>query len=75
MLFRPEMKPGMIEDIIMEAKHNPAPHTGNPLAEARMAWGQMQETTALVLKAPVTAASLMQERRKMPVFNLKVEAR
>ena len=72
-LFRPEMKPGMIEDIIMEAKHNPAPHIGDLLAEARMEWGQMQETTALVLKALVTALSLMQERRKMPVFNLKVQ--
>ncbi|OOG23579.1 GMP synthase [Thioalkalivibrio denitrificans] len=75
MLFRPEMKPGMIEDIIMEAKHNPAPHIGELLAEVRMEWAQMQETTALVLKALVTALSLMQERRKMPVFNLKVESR
>jgi GMP synthase (glutamine-hydrolysing) len=73
LLFRPEMKPGMIEDIIMEAKHNPAPHIAELLAEARLEWGQMQETTALVLKALVIALSLMQERRKMPVFNLKVE--
>jgi GMP synthase (glutamine-hydrolysing) len=74
LLFRPEMKPGMIEDIIMEAKHNPAPHIAELLTEARLEWGQMQETTALVLKALVMALSLMQERRKMPVFNLKVEA-
>ncbi|WP_018953030.1 type 1 glutamine amidotransferase [Thioalkalivibrio sulfidiphilus] len=73
LLFRPEMKPGMLEDIIMEARHNPPPHIGELLGEARMEWSQMQETTALVLKGLVTGLSLMQERRKMPVFNLKVE--
>lgn len=73
LLFRPEMKPGMLEDIIMESGHNPPPHIGELLAEARTEWNAMQETTALVLKGLVTALSLMQERRKMPVFNLKVE--
>ena len=73
LLFRPEMKPGMLEDIIMEGKHNPPPHIGELLGEARMEWQQMQETTALVLKGLVTGLSLMQERRKMPVFNLRVE--
>jgi len=73
LLFRPEMKPGMLEDIIMEGKHNPPPHIGELLGEARMEWGQMQETTALVLKGLVTGLSLMQERRKMPVFNLRVD--
>lgn len=74
LLFRPEMKPGMLEDIIMEANHNPPPHIGELLGEARTEWEQMQETTALVLKGLVTGLSLMQERRKMPVFNLKVES-
>ncbi|HSP00356.1 MAG TPA: GMP synthase [Thioalkalivibrio sp.] len=73
LLFRPEMKPGMLEDIIMEGKHNPPPHIGELLGEARMEWQQMQETTALVLKGLVTGLSLMQERRKMPVFNLRVD--
>jgi GMP synthase (glutamine-hydrolysing) len=73
LLFRPEMKPGMLEDIIMEAGHNPPPHIAELLGEARTEWQQMQETTALVLRGLVTALELMRERRKMPVFNLKVE--
>jgi GMP synthase-like glutamine amidotransferase len=72
MLFRPEMKPGMLEDIIMEARHNPPPNMGELLGEARMEWTQMQETTGLVVVALVTELGLMQERRKMPVFSLNV---
>jgi GMP synthase-like glutamine amidotransferase len=73
LLFRPEMKPGMIEDIIMEAKHNPPDNIGDLLGEARMEWQNMQETTDQVVVALVKEADLMQERRKMPVFSLKVE--
>ena len=73
LLFRPEMKPGMLEDIIMEADHNPPEHIGELLGEARMEWGGMQETTDLVVVALVKECDLMQERHKMPVFSLKVE--
>jgi GMP synthase-like glutamine amidotransferase len=73
MLFRPEMKPGMLEDIIMEAKHNPPDNIGELLGEARMEWVDMQATTDEVVVALVKEADLMRERRKMPVFNLKVE--
>ena len=72
-LFRPEMKPGMLEDIIMEDGHNPPDHIGELLGEARMEWGGMQETTDLVVVALVKALDLMKERHKMPVFSLKVE--
>lgn len=72
-LFRPEMKPGMLEDIIMEAKHNPPENIGALLAEARMEWAAMQKTTDLVIVALVKETDLMRERRKMPVFNLKIE--
>lgn len=73
MLFRPEMKPGMIEDILMEEGHDPAPNLPDLLAEARMEWGQMQETTDAVVVALVKALGLMQVRHKAPVFSLKVE--
>ena len=73
MLFRPEMKPGMLEDIIMEAKHNPPPNIAEMLAEARLEWGNMQQTTDRVVVALVKETHLMQERHKMPVFSLKVE--
>ncbi|MBD3619264.1 MAG: GMP synthase [Chromatiales bacterium] len=73
LLFRPEMKPGMLEDIIMEDGHNPPDHIGELLGEARMEWGNMQETTDQVVVALVKECDLMQERHKMPVFSLKVE--
>jgi GMP synthase-like glutamine amidotransferase len=73
LLFRPEMKPGMLEDIIMEARHNPPPNIGELLGEARMEWQAMQEVTNRVVVGLVTELSLMQERRKMPVFSLKLE--
>jgi hypothetical protein len=73
LLFRPEMKPGMLEDIIMEARHNPPPNIGELLGEARMEWQAMQEVTHRVVAGLVTELALMQERRKMPVFSLKVE--
>ncbi|MFO8005717.1 type 1 glutamine amidotransferase [Thioalkalivibrio sp.] len=73
LLFRPEMKPGMLEDIIMEARHNPPPNMGELLGEARMEWQGMQEVTNQVVAGLVTELSLMQERRKMPVFSLKLE--
>jgi GMP synthase-like glutamine amidotransferase len=73
LLFRPEMKPGMLEDIIMEARHNPPPNIGELLGEARMEWRGMQETTNRVVAGLVTELGLMQERHKMPVFSLKLE--
>lgn len=73
LLFRPEMKPGMLEDIIMEAKHNPPPNIGELLSEARMEWQAMQKITDQVVAGLVTELALMQERRKMPVFSLTLE--
>lgn len=73
LLFRPEIKPGMLEDLIMEEGHNPPENIGELLAEARERWEEMQETTDQVVVALVKALDLMRERRKMPVFNLKVE--
>lgn len=68
--FRPELKPGMIEDMIME-EDRPLPRDiGQLLATAREEWQESQRTTERVLAALVTALTLMQERRKMPVFAL-----
>ncbi|AHK78334.1 GMP synthase [Ectothiorhodospira haloalkaliphila] len=73
LLFRPEMKPGMLEDIIMEQGHNPPPGITELLVEARREWSGMQKITDQVVMALVTELQLMQERRKMPVFSLKME--
>jgi len=42
-------------------------------ATARMEWQGMQETTDRAIAAPVKEVDLMRERRKPPVFRLKVE--
>ena len=73
MLIRPEAKPGMLEDILMEADHNPPPNMGELLGEARMEWNGMQQMTDKLIVALVKQLSLMQERRKMPVFSLQIE--
>ena len=72
MLFRPEMKPGMIEDMMMEDNRPLPDNIGELLGEARMVWTETQKTTAQVSLALVSALDLMTERRKMPVFNLNV---
>jgi len=72
MLFRPELKPGMIEDMIMEQNRPVPDNIGELLSEARMNWGDMQVTMDKVVVALVTALDLMKERRKMPIFSLNV---
>lgn len=68
MLFRPEIKPGMIEDMIMEEGRPLPEHIGTLLEEARACWGDMQVTTERVVAALVSGLDLMQERRKPPIF-------
>ncbi|QKT04572.1 GMP synthase [Ectothiorhodospiraceae bacterium 2226] len=73
MLLRPEMKPGMIEDMIMEEDRDTPDNIGELLETARAEWGGMQEMTDQVVVALVKGLDLMHERRKAPVFSLKVE--
>ncbi|MFZ5556023.1 MAG: type 1 glutamine amidotransferase [Pseudomonadota bacterium] len=72
LLFRPELKPGMLEDMIMEEARPTPDHIGELLGEARERWNEMQATTDRVLVALVSALDLMQERRKAPVFKINV---
>lgn len=72
MLFRPEIKPGMIEDMIMEDNRPLPDNIGELLEQARMNWVETQAITARVSLALVSALDLMQERRKPPVFSLNV---
>jgi len=71
LLFRPELKPGMIEDMIMEDDRPVPAGIGELLEEARARWDEMQATTDRVVAALVETLDLMQERRKPPVFALK----
>ncbi len=73
-LLRPELKPGMLEDMVMEAHRETPDNIGEILAEARAQWGASQETTDRFIVALVKSLNLMQERKKVPVFNLKVES-
>lgn len=70
MLFRPELKPGMVEDMIMEEGRPLPDNISEVLEEARTQWHESQRTTDRVIAALVSALDLMQERRKMPVFKL-----
>lgn len=75
LLFRPELKPGMIEDMIMEAERDVPDNIGELLASARENWGEMQELNDQVIVALVKELDLMQERRKPPVFSLRLETK
>lgn len=70
LLFRPELKPGMIEDMIMEEGRPTPDNIGELLAQARQRWGETQAVTDQVLVALVNVLDLMRERRKPPVFSL-----
>jgi GMP synthase (glutamine-hydrolysing) len=70
LLFRPELKPGMLEDMVMEDER-PLPHDIGELIEAaREQWPAMQETADRVAAALVSALGLMDERPKAPVFRI-----
>ncbi len=73
LLFRPELKPGMLEDMIMEDDRPVPDDMGMLLETARMEWADSQQTTDRVVVALVKALELMKERRKAPVFHLNVE--
>ena len=73
LLFRPEMKPGLIEDILMEEGRETPGNIGELLEQARALWPEMQKTTDRVIIALVRELSLMTEKRKPRVFSLKVD--
>ncbi len=71
LLFRPELKPGTIEDMIMEEGRALPDNISELLEEARAQWRESQRTTDLVVAALVSALELMRERHKPPVFALR----
>jgi len=70
LLFRPELKPGMLEDMAMEEDRPVPGHLAEMIETAREEWPQMQETTARVAAALVSALGMMDERRKPPVIGI-----
>ncbi|RMD69779.1 MAG: GMP synthase [Gammaproteobacteria bacterium] len=73
LLIRPEMKPGMMEDIIMEGDREVPENMPELLSVVRENWEGMQETAQRTIVALVKALDLMRERRKAPVFLLHQE--
>jgi GMP synthase (glutamine-hydrolysing) len=71
LLLRPELKPGMIEDMVMEEDRPVPDHIGELIEFARTHWDETQQTIDSVMVALVQALDLMGERKKMPVFMLK----
>jgi GMP synthase (glutamine-hydrolysing) len=70
LLFRPELKPGMLEDMVMEEDRPVPANMAELLETARAQWPLMRETTSRVAAALVGAQGLMDERRRRPVFEI-----
>ena len=70
LLFRPELKPGMLEDMVMEDERPLPEDIGALIDAARERWPQMQDTTDRVAAGLVSALGLMDERAKAPVFRI-----
>jgi len=73
LLFRPELKPGMLEDMVMEEGREMPEDTASQIATAREEWDALQAASERVTVALVQALDLMRERRKAPVFRLSVQ--
>jgi len=68
LLFRPELKSGMLEDMVMEEDRETPENIGELIAGLRADRNEFQRTQDLTVATLVTALDLMQERRKPPVF-------
>jgi GMP synthase-like glutamine amidotransferase len=70
LLFRPELKPGMLEDMVMEEGRESPDHIGELIAGLRADREAVQRNQDATVAALVTALDLMKERKKPPVFVL-----
>lgn len=70
LLFRPELKPAMLEDMVMEEGRHTPDHVAELITALRADREAFQRTQDLTVAALVTALDLMQERKKPPVFML-----
>jgi GMP synthase-like glutamine amidotransferase len=73
--FRPDVKPGTLEDMVMDPERETPEGMDRLIREARQAWPRTQETNARVCAGLVAALDLMTERRKSPVVMLKTVGR
>lgn len=66
--FRPELKPGMLEDMAMEEDRPLPADFGDLLAAVREAWGELEQSGARAAAALVAALGLMDERPRPRVI-------
>lgn len=69
--FRPDLKPGMIEDMVMEEDRDVPEDIGALLDEARRRWPESQLVNRRVAAALVEALGLMDEVRKARTILLR----
>jgi GMP synthase-like glutamine amidotransferase len=72
LLLRPEMKPGMLEDLVMEDADALPEHFGDLIAQTKVHWPDMQTLSQRVLAALVGTLDLMRERDKPSVIPVRV---
>jgi len=72
-LFRPELKPGMLEDMVLEEDREVRDDIGALIETAREEWTVLRETADRVAVALVDALDLTRARRKAPVLRLSLE--
>lgn len=70
LLFRPELKPGMLEDMVMEEGRETPEHIGELIAGLRAEREAQQRSQDLTVAALVATLDLMRERKKPRVFAL-----
>jgi GMP synthase-like glutamine amidotransferase len=70
LLCRPELTPGMLEDMAMEEGRELPEDFGELIRRARAEWAELRRAADAAIAALVAALELMRERRKPPVFAL-----
>lgn len=68
LLFRPELRPGMLEDMVMEEDREMPGDIGALIETAREHWPELEETGTGVMMALVGALGLMDERPKSRII-------
>jgi GMP synthase-like glutamine amidotransferase len=71
LLFRPEHKPGMLEDLVMESDAEYPVNMAELIDQARNRWDASERLASKVVSALVQALDLMRERKKPPVIALR----
>lgn len=70
--FRPEVKPGMLEDMVMEGSGDLPDHFADLIADAKVRWSDTESRAQRLFAALVSTLDLMRERPKPSVIPVRV---